>query len=948
MSPASISRGSRSGTDPRSHHDRGLQERGDDPEEVHVSEQSYKKKLIEVALPLDAINAESAREKSIRHGHPSTLHLWWARRPLAACRAVLFSQLVDDPSAHPDKFPTEEEQDAERERLFKIIEDLVKWENSTNERVLDAARAEILHSCAGELPAVLDPFAGGGSIPLEAQRLGLESYASDLNPVAVLINKALIEIPPRWRNTVPVHPDAENRSTWSDAEGLAEDVRRYGIWIRDEAKQRVGQFYPKATLGDGTKATVIAWIWARTIGCPNPACKAEIPMLSTYWLGKKKGKEARLLPIGSGSHLEFDIVASPNGEADGNAGEAGVRCLSCSETHALSIVRPLAKARGLGARLVALVAEGNRRRHYIRATEADRDLAQSLSIPDDFPSSPIPDKALGFRVAAYGLQDYSQLFSHRQARFLSELYILLDETAARVEKDAQDAGMGPDASSAYARDLNLYLALGVSRFSGRSSSLCIWLNQPKNEGIANVFTRPTLSMNWDYAEANPFSNSSGNLADNFEWIAKVIQRSPVATHAAAEASQADARTVDATSRVISTDPPYYDNVGYADLSDFFYVGLRRMLRKHFPDVFSTVQVPKADELVSDPSRHDSPEEADEYFESGFRQVFSNALEKTRPDLPMTVYYAFKQSEKNLGELSSTGWATILEGLLSAGWMVTATWPVRTERPGRMRANRSNALASSIVLACRPRSDSAGVTDRAGLMRALREELPRPLRELQKTHIAPVDLRQAAIGPGMAIFSRFARVVEPDGDRMHVRSALGLINQVLDQVLDEQEQEFDAETRWAIHWFSQFFFDEGAYGTAEQLAVSMNVAVGAMVDSGIVVSGGGTVRLLTRDEMPHDWDPATDLRTPVWEGMQHLVKRLEADGEASAARLLKRMGGLADSAQLLAYRLYTVCERTKPNLAGPYNALVASWSEIQRLAKEAAGPAAEYEQLSLDR
>lgn len=929
------------------HHDQDVHERSDTPKEESVSEQAYKKKLIEVALPLDAINAESAREKSIRHGHPSTLHLWWARRPLAACRAVLFSQLVDDPSAHPDKFPTEEEQDAERERLFEIIKHLVKWENSTKEDVLEAARAEIRHSCAGEPPSVLDPFAGGGSIPLEAQRLGLKTHASDLNPVAVLINKALIEIPPHWRNTAPVHPDAENRTSWSGAQGLAEDVRRYGKWIRDKAERMVGHFYPKVALDDGTTATVIAWIWARTMECPNPACEAEIPMLSTFWLGKKKGKEACLSPVRSGSQLEFDIVTRSNGGSDGNAGESGVACFSCSETHALSVVRPLAKARGLGARLVAVVAEGNRRRHYVRATEAVQVLAQSLSMPEDFPSSPVPDRALGFRVAAYGLQDYSQLFSQRQARLMSELFTLLDEAVAKVEKDAHSSSMRPDASGAYARDLGLYLALGVSRFSGRSSSLCIWLNQPKNEGIANVFTRPTLSMNWDYAEANPFSNSSGNLADNFEWIAKVIEQLPVVSTASAEASQADARTVDASASVISTDPPYYDNVGYADLSDFFYVGLRRMLSEHFPDVFSTVQVPKTDELVSDPSRHDSPEEADEYFESGFRQVFSNALEKTRSDLPMTVYYAFKQSEKNLGELSSTGWATILEGLLSAGWMVTATWPVRTERPGRMRANRSNALASSIVLACRPRPDAAGVTDRPGLMRTLHEELPWPLRELQKAHIAPVDLRQAAIGPGMAIFSRFARVIEANGDSMHVRSALGLINQVLDQVLDEQEQEFDAETRWAIHWFSQFFFDEGAYGTAEQLGVSMNVAVSAMVDSGIVASGGGKVRLLTRDEMPYDWDPVTDLRTPVWEGTQHLVKRLEADGEASAARLLRRMGGLGDSAQLLAYRLYTVCEDARPNLAGPYNALVASWSEIQRLARESEDPPAVYEQQRLD-
>jgi putative DNA methylase len=908
----------------------------------------YKKKLIEVALPLDAINAESAREKSIRHGHPSTLHLWWARRPLAACRAVLFAQLVDDPSAHPDRFSTEEAQDEERLRLFRIIERLVKWENSTNDEVLEEARAEIRKSCHGTPPPILDPFAGGGSIPLEAQRLGLEAYASDLNPVAVLINKALVEIPPKWADRPPVHSEADNRTTWQGAEGLAEDVRRFGAWIREEAERRLRSLYPPATLTDGSSADVIAWLWARTLSCPNPACGATMPLLSTFWLGRKHGKEAVLVPHVESSSVRFSIGASPSSEFDiaGTAGEAGVECLSCRTRHSLGVIRELAKAKGLGAQMVAVVAEGSRRRHYLTPDDGHLAAAAVEDTNDDFPSSPIPDRALGFRVAAYGLTEYRDLFSDRQRVLLRTLFELVREASTRVEREAHRAGM-PDPAS-YARDVTAYLALGVSRFSGRSSSLCIWLNQPKNEGIANVFTRPTLSMNWDFAEVNPFSHSSGNLGDNFEWIGKVLDHLPDQL-VQGKVSHGDARSAPAAGRVICTDPPYYDNVGYADLSDFFYAALRPMLHAQYPDELATLQTPKAEELVSDPSRHSSPEAADAYFEGGFRGVFEAALEHNlRSDFPMTVFYAFKQAESISEDLvASTGWSTILEALLTAGWSVTATWPMRTERPGRMRSNKSNALASSIVLACRPRPQAAGITDRQGFVRALQQELPGPLHELQKAHIAPVDLRQAAIGPGMAVFSRFARVIEPDESAMRVRTALGLINQVLDQVLGEQESEFDAETRWAIHWFSQYFADDGPYGIAEQLAVSMNVAVSTMVDSGILASGGGKARLLGREELPENWDPTRDLRTPVWEATQHLVKSLEEDGETAAARLLRKLGGMGESAALLAYRLYTVCEKARPALAGPYNALVASWPEIQRLSREASEPMNLAEQQTFD-
>lgn len=907
----------------------------------------YKKKLIEVALPLDAINAESAREKSIRHGHPSTLHLWWARRPLAACRAVLFAQLVDDPSSHPEQFPTEEEQDAERARLFRIIEALVKWENSTNEEVLKAARAEIRRSCAGHAPSILDPFAGGGSIPLEAQRLGLEAHASDLNPVAVLINKALIEIPPQWAGHQAVHPDADNRTQWQGAEGLAEDVRRYGEWMRDEAVRRLGHLYPKAALADGTEAGVIAWIWARTVTCPNPACGATMPLVSSLWLSKRKGQEAWLQPIVEDRVVRFDVQTSPGGPpSPPKVGQgAKFRCLVCDEIAPDAVTHDqLDSGRG-GAQLLSIVAERNRRRIHLPATDEQIDAA-TVERGDDVPTAEcrgtFASNAQGRR---YGFRTFSDYFSNRQLQALMTFASLVDEVRLQVAADADAVGMAGTEAQRYADAVATYLGLAASKMAAFHTTLARW--RPDANKTAPAFGRQGIAMVWDYAEVSPFAGAGGDWQGVVNGIGDLLQKLRPA--AAGSAVQADARYMGGPGAcVIATDPPYYDNIGYADLSDYFYVWLRQSLRSIEPDLFETVLTPKRNELIAAPYRHDSSKDAaDSYFEDGFVSVFSRAREVSAADQVLTLFYAFKQAERDdESGIASTGWSTMLEGLASAGWMVTATWPVRTELATKLNMG-SNLLASSVVLACRPRPAGAGVADRQGLVRALQQELPGPLHELQKAHVAPVDLRQAAIGPGMAVFSRFDRVIEPSGDTMRVRTALGLINQVLDEVLEEQQQDFDDETRWAINWFSQFYFDQGAYGTAEQLAVSMDVSISGLVSSGILESGGGHVRLLARDELPENWDPRTDLRKPVWEATQHLVRRLESEGEASAARLLRRMPSLGESAQLLAYRLYTLCERSRPSLAGPYNALVASWPEIQRLALVDDAPIVEFEQQRFD-
>ena len=908
-----------------------------------MTDTPYKKKLIEVALPLDAISAESVREKSIRHGHPSTLHMWWARRPLAACRAVLFAQLVDDPSSHPEKFLTEEAQETERQRLFEIIKDLVKWENVNNEAILERARREIRASCDGEPPAILDPFAGGGSIPLEAQRLGLEAHASDLNPVPVLLNKALIEIPPKWAGRKPVHPKAENRGHWSGAEGLAEDVRCYGKWMRDEAERRIGHLYPKATLPDGSETNVIAWIWARTVTCPNPACGATMPLVRSFWLGKKKGKEAWVRPIPDGDKVRFEVASDPRGpQIDGTVDRQGATCLCCESPVELKYIRGEGQSGRLGVQLIAMAAEGERTRHYLEPTELHVSAAL-VGRPDTSPSGSLPEKALGFRVQAYGMTEYADLFTNRQLVALTTVSDLVGEAQTKVAVDGQAAGLNEQEAVAYGETVSTYLAFAGSKGANLWSSITTWMSD--RGAFRETFARQAVPMTWDYAEANPLSSSGGGIEVIIDKIQKAVAYTPA--DGAAVVTQTDARFVSGKA-LVATDPPYYDNIGYADLSDFFYVWLRRSLKDVYPDLFATMLTPKTDELIATPYRHDgSKAAAEKYFEDGFVEVFERCREIQPDGFPMTLFYAFKQSEVGDEGSVSTGWATMLEGLLSAGWMVTATWPMRTEGSGRLLARGTNALASSIVLACRPRSEASGITDRQGLIRALREELPGPLHDLQKASIAPVDLRQAAIGPGMAVFSRFARVVEPDGEPMRVRTALGLINQVLDQVLNEQDEEFDSETRWAIQWFTEFFEDEGPYGKAEQLATSMDVSIDGMVRSGILKSGEGKARLLSRDEMPADWDPRSDSRTPIWEACQHLVRRLETDGEESAARLLRNLGGVGESAHLLAYRLYTICETKRPQMAGPYNALVASWSQIQQTSRQVFEPATVTEQSTLD-
>lgn len=916
-----------------------------------------RKKLIEVSIPLQDINAESAREKSIRHGHPSTLHLWWARRPLATARAVLFAQLVDDPSSNPAL--TEEQQKVERERLHGIIRRLVKWDDANDEALLREAYEEILKSTGSKPPAILDPFAGGGSIPLEAQRLGLEAHASDLNPVAVLINKALIEIPPKFAGRPPVFPGAAETQlgAWPGTTGLAEDVRRYGRWMRNQARERIGYLYPEATTTDSragkrSRATAIAWIWAHTVTCPNPACGIEMPLVRSWWLGKKKGKESYVVPrivgdvtASSGRRVEFTIghdkAKGPTPSTDGTVGREGATCVACGSAVELKYVREESRAKRMGSRLMAIVADGDHQRVYLAADQEHISVA-SQGRPSGVPSGNIFNWPGRINVYTYGLLKFSELFTNRQLVAVTTFSDLVSEARARIAEDALAAGVlsgtrladGGTGAEAYADAVATYLAFAVSKFTARNNTMCTW--ESGMDRLRGSFQRQAMPMTWDFAEANPIEDFGGGFGSVVESVSEALDRLPEA-RLVGTAMQADAAEREYSGTVISTDPPYYDNIGYSDLSDFFYVWLRRSLRDIQPALFSSMLVPKAEELVANPYRHNGKDGAEKFFQSGFERVFARARASASEEFPITVYYAFKQAELESEGVASTGWATILEGMIREGWAITATWPVRTEMASRMIASGTNALASSIVLVLRPRHETAGQTTRRGFVAALKRELPAALERMREGAIAPVDLAQATIGPGMAVFSGFQRVVENDGSDMSVKTALVLINQLLDEVLADQEGDLDSDTRFCLKWYEQYGWTKAAFGDADVLARAYNTSVRGLADAGVLTQGEGAVQLVRPQDLPATWNPVTDQRISVWEVTLQLARVLSAEngGIEAAAKLMAAAGSRSEvdveSVQRLAYRLYEMTQKSRPDDARLFNLLGGSWSDLTEAA-----------------
>ena len=943
------------------------------------------KKLIEVALPLDAINAACAYEKMPGIGaHPRGIHLWWARRPLAAARAVLFAQMVNDPGyeRHLGRGVNKQKAAAERERLFKIIEDLVQWENTNNEEVLERAREEIRkswretcelnknHPQAAELfnpdklPAFHDPFAGGGAIPLEAQRLGLESYASDLNPVAVTINKAMIEIPPRFAGRPPVGPlppgekQAKLHEDWRGARGLAEDVRRYGAWMRAEAEKRIGHLYPKITITAemaaerpdlkplvGQQLTVIAWLWARTVKSPNPAFShVDVPLASTFVLSSKAGKEAYVEPVIEGNSYRFTVKMGPPPESAKNGTKltrgANFRCLLSDTPIDPKFIKAEGVGGRMGARLMAIVAEGARGRVYLPPMPEHEAVAREAQ-PEWKPETDLPDDPRNFWTLNYGLTKFGDLFTPRQLVALTTFSDLVGEAIEKCRQDAVAAGMpddgiGLDAGGtgalAYGQAVGVYLAFAVDRCADFSNSCTRWV--PGNQKVMNLYGKQAIAMTWDFPEAAILHNTVGGFEPAAAFIADCIKTLPRAAKSG-QALQADASTSQLSAgKVVSTDPPYYDNIGYADLSDFFYLWLRRTLRPIYPGLYATLAVPKAEELVATPYRHGSKEAAEAFFLNGMKRAIHNLAEQAHPALPVTIYYAFKQSEtKDDAGTSSTGWETFLQAVIDAGLAITGTWPMRSEQSERLVGRNTNALASSIVLVCRKRPADAPTVSRREFLRELNAVLPEALDEMTRggvnSPVAPVDLSQAIIGPGMAIFSQYAAVLEADGTPMSVRTALQLINRFL------AEDDFDHDTQFCLHWFETQGWAAGRYGEADVLARAKGTSVDALVLAGVVESARGSVRLRKWSEMPRDWSPETDRRTPVWEALHQLIRALNQEGESAAGALLARMPARAEPMRALAYRLYTLCERKGwAEEARAYNELVTAWSAIEQAASEA--------------
>ena len=924
---------------------------------------TYRKKLIEVNIPLPAINVESAKDASLTHGHPSTLHRYWARRPLAACRAVVFASIVDDPSECKDEFPTEPEQDAERNRLHDILKRLVIWQNSNDENLLADARYEIayavarnngedltcfrqrfkedppsvLHYLREHAPAVYDPFCGGGSIPLEAQRLGLRARASDLNPLPVLLNKAMIELPPKFHDQAPVNPDADpigmftSRKTrtaksdtrrehipWKGTAGLAADIRYYGAWMRDEAYKRIGHLYPKVQLPDGRDATVVAWLWARTVPCINPACGLQMPLVKTFQLSKKKGNEHWIKPVvDRGSNTMSWVVQTHNeGVPNPTVRRTGGYCCECGAAVKLAYVREQAKAEKMGAVMTAIVAEGDRRKLFLAPTTAHIQ-APLLANPTWQPSGKLPEQARSISVQLYGFTDWHQLFTNRQTTALNTFSNLLSEAHESMIRDGVE--------DKYADAICTYLALAIGKTAETSCSFTWWLNS--HEAIPTVFARQGIPMTWDFAETNVFSNSTQNWMAQIAWIAKSVEHLPISGNEG-EVHQADATTTThAPDRpLIVTDPPYYDNIHYADSSDFFYVWLRPLIRDIYPELFAGITTPKHEEIVANRFRF---EKHNERFEKLLGKAFLQIRQYCSEEFPSTIMYAYKQQEKEQDGVTSTGWETMLTAVVNAGFQIIATWPLSTEQAKALKTGK-NALASSILLVCRPRPENAPFITRTDFLRELKTAMPPALDRLTRVaNIRPVDLAQASIGPGMEVYSRYSSVTRMSGELVPIREALMHINNEITAYNEKQTGDLDPESQFCLTWLKQHGYTEGTFGDAEVLSKARDVDT-ATLHNKVLLSDRGKVRLL----MPEEYaDRENGAGMSAWEGCLRMLWHLsgvERSGGISGCAGVARGMRDYESARHLARVLYAYYDsRGDAEVASRYNGLVSEWPYISR-------------------
>lgn len=935
-----------------------------------------RKKLIEVSIPLEAINAASAHEKMPGIGaHPRGIHIYWARRPLATCRAMLFSQLVDDPSSWPDRFPTEEAQDIERRRLHRVIERMMPWEASRDESALNDARWEIARSVAWGLgeeppakgepeailaylqakaPPIYDPFSGGGSIPLEAQRLGLRAYGSDLNPVAVLIGKALIEIPPKFAHQPPVNPKAVKeleRGRWNGkgAQGLAEDVRYYGRWMLEKAQARIGHLYPKARLPNGSESTTIAWLWARTVRSPDPAAKgAMVPLVSSFMLSTKESRKVWVeivIDSKTPDGWRFEVKTGKLSKADEGRLKNGTKTgrgsnFICALTGA-AITGDYVKIEGaagrMGATLMAIVAEGSRQRIYLDPTPEQERLSLTAK-PEWEPEGELPDDPRNFWTVQYGLNTFASLFTPRQLLGLTTLSDLVSEMRECVVADAIAAGRfddptrlhsGGTGAEAYADAIATYVAMALDRCTDFGNSVTRW--SASNEKVMNLFARQAIAMAWDFPEANTLADVVGGFSPAVMFLADCLETVPGIGAGGVSMINASTNGFQPSPTVVSTDPPYYDNIGYADLSDFFYVWMRRSLSGIWPDLFRRLTTPKSEELVATPYRHGGRDSAETFFMQGMAQALTAMRNAATDSEPLAIYYAFKQSEVAQDGITSAGWASFLQATVNAGLVIDGTWPVRSEQSERMIGKGANALASSIVLVCRKRAADASTITRAEFVRLLRREMPEAIDDIRKAGVGPVDMQQSVIGPGMGVFSRYAKVLEDDDSAMTVKTALTYVNRVWEEIDQELDAAFDAETQVALAWFSTYGFDERSSGELITLSNAKNVASDALFGSGVFEDLKGKTALTPRNKLPKDWSPLKDRTLTIWECVQHVARVLGAeDGGAEAAgRLVALMGPVGDQARKLAYRLFEIAnQKGWSHEARVYNELAREWLHLE--------------------
>ena len=934
---------------------------------MQESERSYRRKLIEITLPLNDISKESAREKSLKHGHPSTLHTWWARRPLAACRAILFASLVDDPIDCSDEFPHEDDQIAERKRLHQLISDISRWEN-TDERkpgglkLMNSARFEIARSLARsrgdavptEPDAVLkylsdkdtgitvyDPFSGGGSIPLEAQRLGLAAVGSDLNPVSVLITKATIELPVSFAGDRPVNPSAHHQVTrgskgrsstdgdWRGYAGLANDIRYYGLRVRDEASKRIGHLYPTVTLDDGSDAHVVAWLWANTIPCSNPACGIEMPLIRNFQISKRDGRPRWTTPTFDidNKMIKFEVTESSSGiRFERTVDRNGSVCLACETSTKLEYVRNQALDGNMRQQLIAIAAEGDRRRVFVSPNEHHAQIALRAR-PPRRPTGSLPHKARSISTQIYGLSEWHQLFTERQLTSLC--------TFSDVLKDIIPEILNDGASSEYAKVIHTYLALAVGRLSHVGSRLSMWVNAV--DFVGGVFGRQAIGMVWDFAELNPFSTRTQNWMTQLDWVAKVVERLPVNV-VSGFAFQADAANAEyvANGPVIVTDPPYYDNIGYADISDFFYIWHNDMLRDSYPELFVGMQTPKKDEIVAGPM-FENPKE---HFERLIEKVLNKIKSACSTDFPSSILYAYMQKKGADKESVPAGWEAFLTAVSNAGLRIVGTWPVRTERKAKLNALKGNMLASSVVLVTRPRPEGAPSASRREFVDELEVSLPAELDRLtREDNIAPVDLAQAAIGPGMKIYTKYSRVETFAGEPVPVRDALTEINRVIGDYFLSEQGELDARTRFCIDWLKEHGFDEGLFGDAEVLAKAKDVAIGDLVAQGLLEARRNVAKLLPISAFltPKNADQCVGASTSSWEGLMRVAFHFqfpeEGRGVEGAADVIREMGAKSDEVERLARIMFDHYDRKfQPSNSRVYNHIADAWRDIREQAR----------------